>query len=187
MRKSQSGTTLYGDSLIPPPLPPPAEPLHPAVTAAAAAVDPVMYPTLEAGQSSQRLLVVANRLPVSAHKDRDGAWQFEVPSNPEQDPHSAHPGDILGGGAPASLHCIVKMRANGRRRVLFSPVIIIESGSGPPELHLVALVVRQSRPKGILPLAQVYIKEAKLLELRRACEHVQHSERRSAQAASSAL
>lgn len=80
MRKSQSGTTLYGDSLIPPPLPPPAEPLHPAVTAAAAAVDPVMYPTLEAGQSSQRLLVVANRLPVSAHKDRDGAWQFEVTS-----------------------------------------------------------------------------------------------------------
>ena len=78
MRKSQSGTTLYGDSLIPPPLPPPAEPLHPAVTAAAAAVDPVMYPTLEAGQSSQRLLVVANRLPVSAHKDREGAWQFEV-------------------------------------------------------------------------------------------------------------
>ena len=78
MRKSQSGTTLYGDSLIPPPLPPPAEPLHPAVTAAAAAVDPVMYPTLEAGQSSQRLLVVANRLPVSAHKDREGSWQFEV-------------------------------------------------------------------------------------------------------------
>ena len=32
MRKSQSGTTLYGDSLIPPPLPPPAEPLHPAVS-----------------------------------------------------------------------------------------------------------------------------------------------------------
>ncbi len=78
MRKSQSGTTLYGDSLVPPPLPPPAEPLHPAVTAAAAAVDPVMYPTLEAGQSSQRLLVVANRLPVSAHKDREGSWQFEV-------------------------------------------------------------------------------------------------------------
>ena len=78
MRKSQSGTTLYGDSLIPPPLPPPVEPLHPAVTAAAAAVDPVMYPTLEAGASSQRLLIVANRLPVSAHKDRDGSWQFEV-------------------------------------------------------------------------------------------------------------
>ena len=37
-----------------------------------------MYPTLEAGQSSQRLLVVANRLPVSAHKDREGSWQFEV-------------------------------------------------------------------------------------------------------------
>lgn len=38
-----------------------------------------MYPTLESSTSNgQRLLVVANRLPVSAYKDKAGAWQFEV-------------------------------------------------------------------------------------------------------------
>ena len=32
----------------------------------------------QAGAQPQRLLVVANRLPVSAYKDKEGRWQFEV-------------------------------------------------------------------------------------------------------------
>lgn len=36
-----------------------------------------LYPTLD-GTGGQRLLVVANRLPVSAYKDRAGKWQLQV-------------------------------------------------------------------------------------------------------------
>ena len=80
LRKSQSQTAL--DLLTPPLAAPAAESLHPAVAAAAAsaaAIDPSMFPTLEPSTGNgQRLLVVANRLPVSAYKDKDGSWQFEV-------------------------------------------------------------------------------------------------------------
>jgi len=62
MRKSQSGTTLYGDGVA-------------ADTAAAAAARAVaaLAPT---GES--RLIVVANRLPVSASRDKGGAWNLQV-------------------------------------------------------------------------------------------------------------
>lgn len=36
-----------------------------------------LFPQLD-GASTQRLIVVANRLPVSAYKDRSGRWQLQV-------------------------------------------------------------------------------------------------------------
>lgn len=84
MRKSQSQLLLGTDSTgLPPPPPvvapvPPPQPMMSAATAAAV-MDPGTYPSLEpGGGNSQRLLVVANRLPVCPYKDKDGSWQFEV-------------------------------------------------------------------------------------------------------------
>ena len=66
---------------VPPPQMPPPQPMMSPATAAAA-MDPSTYPSLEpGGGGSQRLLVVANRLPVCPYKDKDGSWQFEVPSD----------------------------------------------------------------------------------------------------------
>ncbi|KAG7673541.1 hypothetical protein KSW81_006745 [Nannochloris sp. 'desiccata'] len=67
LRKSQSTTVLYGE---------PAELLEqlhlgPDSTAGG------LYPPID-GHAGQRLLVVANRLPVSAYKDRDSKWRLQV-------------------------------------------------------------------------------------------------------------
>ena len=71
LRKSQSGTALYGDSQ-------PAQPPPPIIPAEDVA-EPSVYAAYE-GVASQRLIVVANRLPVSAFKDKDGAWQLQASS-----------------------------------------------------------------------------------------------------------
>lgn len=72
LRKSQSGTALYGDSQ----------------QAAEDLQEPSVYQTYE-NASQQRLIVVANRLPVSAVRERDGSWSLQVhPQNaapPTQD------------------------------------------------------------------------------------------------------
>lgn len=39
---------------------------------------PGLFPQLDGGAARQRLIVVANRLPVSAYKDRGGRWQLQV-------------------------------------------------------------------------------------------------------------
>ncbi|KAK9822383.1 hypothetical protein WJX81_006174 [Elliptochloris bilobata] len=62
LRKSQSGTALYGDA---------------QVAAEECIQEPSVYSTYE-GAASQRLIVVANRLPVSAFKDSDGRWALQV-------------------------------------------------------------------------------------------------------------
>ncbi len=62
LRKSQSGTALYGDA---------------QVAAEECAQEPSVYSAYE-GAASQRLIVVANRLPVSAFKDRDGRWALQA-------------------------------------------------------------------------------------------------------------
>jgi trehalose 6-phosphate synthase/phosphatase len=67
LRKSQSTTVLYGE---------PAELLEqlhlgPDSTAGG------LYPPID-GHAGQRLLVVANRLPVSAYKDRESKWRLQV-------------------------------------------------------------------------------------------------------------
>jgi trehalose 6-phosphate synthase/phosphatase len=67
LRKSQSTNVLYGE---------PAElieqlSLGPDSTAGG------LYPPID-GHAGQRLLVVANRLPVSAYKDRDSKWRLQV-------------------------------------------------------------------------------------------------------------
>ena len=61
LRKSQSGTALYGDSQ----------------QAAEDLQEPSVYQTYE-NASQQRLIVVANRLPVSAVRERDGSWSLQV-------------------------------------------------------------------------------------------------------------
>ena len=61
LRKSQSGTALYGDSQ----------------QAAEEFQEPSVYQTYESA-SQQRLIVVANRLPVSAVRERDGSWSLQV-------------------------------------------------------------------------------------------------------------
>jgi trehalose 6-phosphate synthase/phosphatase len=98
LRKSQSTTVLYGDPLLDQHEnslgigAPPAKftgadaDAAAAVTAAAATAtatvagssSSVMFPELGPGAESQRLLVVANRLPVSAYKDANGRWQLQV-------------------------------------------------------------------------------------------------------------
>ena len=65
MRKSQSGTTLYGDGVAA------------AADAAAAAAARAVSALAPEGAAS-RLIVVANRLPVSASRDKDGAWKLQV-------------------------------------------------------------------------------------------------------------
>jgi trehalose 6-phosphate synthase/phosphatase len=67
LRKSQSTTVLYGEQ---------PEFLEHLI----GGQDPStggLYPPLDSG-ASQRLIVVANRLPVSAYKDRDGRWRLQV-------------------------------------------------------------------------------------------------------------
>ncbi|WPT11748.1 Alpha,alpha-trehalose-phosphate synthase [UDP-forming] 1 [Picochlorum sp. SENEW3] len=65
LRKSQSTTVLYGE---PAEL---AERLREDATAGG------LYPPVD-GIGDQRLIVVANRLPVSAYKDSDGGWQLQI-------------------------------------------------------------------------------------------------------------
>ena len=64
LRKSQSGTALYGDAQA-------------AAEDRECAAEPSVYAAYE-GAHSQRLIVVANRLPVSAFKDRDGRWALQA-------------------------------------------------------------------------------------------------------------
>ena len=66
LRKSQSGTALYGDSQ----------------QAADDFQEPSVYQTYE-NPSQQRLIVVANRLPVSAVRERDGSWSLQVIAPPQ--------------------------------------------------------------------------------------------------------
>ena len=67
LRKSQSTTVLYGEQ--PPDL---ADQYHPQDPASSG-----LYPPLD-GHAQQRLIVIANRLPVSAYKDRDARWRLQV-------------------------------------------------------------------------------------------------------------
>ncbi|PRW61035.1 Alpha,alpha-trehalose-phosphate synthase [UDP-forming] 1 isoform B [Chlorella sorokiniana] len=64
LRKSQSTTVLYG------------EPEGAVEQLSLQDGGAGIFPQLESG--SQRLIVVANRLPVSAYKDRSGRWQLQV-------------------------------------------------------------------------------------------------------------
>ena len=66
LRKSQSGTALYGEG---------------QAQAQAAVVEEFVKPSVYSayeGAASQRLIVVANRLPVSAVRERDGSWSLQV-------------------------------------------------------------------------------------------------------------
>ncbi len=62
LRKSQSGTALYGDA---------------QQQVVEDYTEPSVYSAYE-GTTSQRLIVVANRLPVSAVRERDGSWSLQV-------------------------------------------------------------------------------------------------------------
>jgi hypothetical protein len=76
LRKSQSTTVLYGEQ---PDFHPPSSsevPLPPESTSTGLGGGG-LYPQLDSG-GSQRLIVVANRLPVSAYKDKGGQWQLQV-------------------------------------------------------------------------------------------------------------
>jgi uncharacterized membrane protein len=107
MRKSQSGTTLYGDGLAAVEAerrsgggvagmsaPTPAAAAAPASPAAASVPPPPPPPaarppaapqptTSAASPQVSRLIVVANRLPVSASRDKDGAWRLQVKEGEE--------------------------------------------------------------------------------------------------------
>lgn len=65
MRKSQSTTVLYGEQ---------TEVLETLVRHESTQG---LYPAIQA-EDSQRLIVVANRLPVSAYKDASGKWQLQI-------------------------------------------------------------------------------------------------------------
>lgn len=65
LRKSQSTTVLYG------------EPESALEQLSLHDGGSTLFPQLDGG-GSQRLIVVANRLPVSAYKDRSGRWQLQV-------------------------------------------------------------------------------------------------------------
>lgn len=67
LRKSQSTTVLYGEQ--------PADVVE--VLQAADSTAGGLYPSLD-GSGGQRLIVVANRLPVSAYTDRGGKWRLQV-------------------------------------------------------------------------------------------------------------
>lgn len=76
LRKSQSTTVLYGDG-------PDEQTLGSGYPSTNALQDGggssnSFYPNLGPNSDSQRLLVVANRLPVSAYKDAEGKWQLHV-------------------------------------------------------------------------------------------------------------
>uniref|UniRef100_A0A1D1ZTE0 alpha,alpha-trehalose-phosphate synthase (UDP-forming) n=1 Tax=Auxenochlorella protothecoides TaxID=3075 RepID=A0A1D1ZTE0_AUXPR len=79
MRKSQSTTVLFGDQ---PGVPGAESPgVHPRAGGAGAPPDfcaAAPHPALADGRASQRLIVVANRLPVSAYRDPEGKWQLQV-------------------------------------------------------------------------------------------------------------
>lgn len=64
LRKSQSTTVLYGEQ------PDLIERLQDTTAGG-------LYPAID-GSTEHRLIVVANRLPVSAYKDVDGCWQLQV-------------------------------------------------------------------------------------------------------------
>ena len=87
LRKSQSGTALYGDA---------------QVAAEECAQEPSVYSAYE-GAASQRLIVVANRLPVSAFKDRDGRWALQACPHPLL-PHL--PSTLCHVGR-AATHCVL--------------------------------------------------------------------------------
>lgn len=65
LRKSQSTTVLYGEQ--------PADLVDHLQDSTAGGLFPHLDSSL-----SQRLIVVANRLPVSAYKDREGRWRLQV-------------------------------------------------------------------------------------------------------------
>jgi hypothetical protein len=65
LRKSQSTTVLYGE---------PESALEQLQLTEGGSA---LFQQLDGG-GSQRLIVVANRLPVSAYKDRGGRWQLQV-------------------------------------------------------------------------------------------------------------
>ena len=67
LRKSQSGTALYKEAQV-------AEEVQ----------ERSAYSSVESG-ASQRLLVVANRLPVSAYRDKQGKWQLQVDHLPDEE------------------------------------------------------------------------------------------------------
>ena len=67
LRKSQSGTALYKEAQV-------VEELQ----------ERSAYSSVESG-TSQRLLVVANRLPVSAYRDKEGRWQLQVDHLPDEE------------------------------------------------------------------------------------------------------
>ena len=64
LRKSQSGTALYGEGQ------------QQQQQVVEEFIEPSVYSAYE-GATSQRLIVVANRLPVSAVRERDG-WSLQV-------------------------------------------------------------------------------------------------------------
>ena len=74
LRKSQSGTALYGDAI-----PATPEEMQP----------PSVYQTPQGAAFPHRLLVVANRLPVSAAKEND-VWQLKAREH-SSDTVSPHP------------------------------------------------------------------------------------------------
>jgi hypothetical protein len=72
LRKSQSGTALYKEAQV-----------------AEEQQERSVYSSYDSG-GSQRLLVVANRLPVSAYKDKQGRWQLQVDHLPDEEVMFAH-------------------------------------------------------------------------------------------------
>jgi len=67
LRKSQSTTVLYGE---------PSDIVERIREDSSTAEG--LYPSLVDGSEEQRLIVVANRLPVSAYKDSNGQWQLQI-------------------------------------------------------------------------------------------------------------
>lgn len=72
LRKSQSGTALYKQAQV-----------------AEEQQERSVCSSYDSG-SSQRLLVVANRLPVSAYRDKEGRWQLQVDHLPDEEVMFAH-------------------------------------------------------------------------------------------------
>lgn len=72
LRKSQSGTALYKEAQV------------------AEEQQERLLSQQNESEGSQRLLVVANRLPVSAYRDKDGRWQLQVEHLPDEEVVCAH-------------------------------------------------------------------------------------------------
>lgn len=66
LRKSQSGTALYKEAQV-------------------VEEQQERFLSQPESEGSQRLLVVANRLPVSAYRDKDGRWQLQVEHLPDEE------------------------------------------------------------------------------------------------------